>query len=123
MRIKILLTISILLCWATMDAQTRQWSVLDGLPTGEVRQIIALPNHQMLVNCEGVFCISNGAGFIVVPCDRRKAYPLEHYADSLGYGHQWQGDSLLWLRDFYRIYLFDMRTRSFRYDIEVVVSL
>lgn len=118
MRIKILLTISMLLCWATMDAQTRQWGVLDGLPTGEVRQIIPLPNHQMLVNCEGVFCISNGVGFTVVPCDRRKAYLLKHYADSVGYGHQWQGDSLLWLRDFYRIYLFDMRTRSFRYDIE-----
>ena len=118
MRIKILLTISMVLCWATMDAQIRQWGVQDGLPTGEVRQIIALPNHQMLVNCEGVFCISNGAGFTVVSCDRRKAYKLEHYADSAGYGHQWQGDSLLWLRDFYRIYLFDMRTRSFRYDIE-----
>ena len=118
MRIKILLTISMVLCWATMDAQTRQWGVLDGLPTGEVRQIIALPNHQMLVNCEGVFCISNGAGFSIVPCDRRKAYLLEHYADSVGYSHQWQGDSLLWLRDFYRIFLFDMRTRSFRYDIE-----
>ena len=42
MRIKILLTISMVLCWATMDAQTRQWGVLDGLPTGEVRQIIVL---------------------------------------------------------------------------------
>lgn len=101
-----------------VSAQTRRWQAQDGLPTGEVRQIIALPNHQMLVNCEGVFCISNGSGFSVVPCDRRKAYLLEHYADSVGYGHQWQGDSLLWLRDFYRIYLFDMRTRSFRYDIE-----
>ena len=107
-----------MLCWMGVSAQTRRWQVQDGLPTGEVRQIIALPNHQMLVNCEGVFCISNGAGFSIVPCDRRKAYLLEHYADSVGYGHQWQGDSLLWLRDFYRIYLFDMRTRSFRYDIE-----
>ena len=118
MRIKMLLTIGLMLCWATMHAQTRQWGVQDGLPTGEVRQIIALPNHQMLVNCEGVFCISNGEGFTAVPCDRRRTYLLEHYADSVGYGHKWQGDSLLWLRDFYRIYLFDMRTRSFRYDIE-----
>ena len=84
MRIKILLTISMVLCWATMDAQIRQWGVQDGLPTGEVRQIIALPNHQMLVNCEGVFCISNGAGFTVVSCDRRKAYKLEHYEIEIG---------------------------------------
>lgn len=96
----------------------RHWTVANGLPTGEVRQIIPLPNHQMLVNCEGVFCISNGVGFSVVPCDRRRTYQLEHYADSIGYAFQWQGDSLLWLRDFYRIYLFDARTRSFRYDID-----
>ncbi len=118
MKYKILLMICLVLCGTRTKAQARQWGVQNGLPTGEVRQVIALPNHQMLVNCEGVFCISNGAGFTVVPCDRRKAYLLEHYADSVGYGHQWQGDSLLWLRDFYRIYLFDMRTRSFRYDIE-----
>ncbi len=118
MKIKILLTISVMFCWMGVSAQTRQWGVQDGLPTGEVRQIIPLPNHQMLVNCEGAFCISNGAGFLLVPCDWRQTYMLKHYADSLGYGHQWQGDSLLWLHDFYRIYLFDMRTRSFRYDIE-----
>ncbi|MBQ6192941.1 MAG: helix-turn-helix domain-containing protein [Prevotella sp.] len=107
-----------MVCWMGVSAQTRHWGPQDGLPTGEVRQIVALPNHQMLINCEGVFCISNGAGFSVVPCDRRRAYLLAHYADSLGYGHRWQGDSLLWLRDFYRIYLFDMRTCSFRYDID-----
>ena len=118
MRIKILLIISMVFVCATTDAQTREWGVLNGLPTGEVRQIIALPNHQMLVNCEGIFCISNGTGFTIVPCDRRKTYQLEHYAESAGYGYKWQGDSLLWLRDFYRIYLFDMRTRAFRYDIE-----
>lgn len=118
MHLKILLVISMVIGWTTMAAQTHRWGTKDGLPTGEVRQIVALPNHQMLVNCEGVFCISNGAGFTVVPCDRRKTYLLAHYADSVGYSHQWQGDSLLWLRDFYRIYLFDMRTRQFCYDIE-----
>ena len=30
----------------------------------------------------------------------------------------WQGDSLLWLHDFYRVYLFDTRIRAFRYDIK-----
>ena len=106
------------LCLVRVCAEVRHWTVADGLPTGEVRQIIPLPNHQMLVNCEGVFCISNGAGFSVVPCDRRRTYHLEHFAESGGYGHLWQGDSLLWLRDFYRIYLFDMHSCSFRYDID-----
>ena len=115
---KMVLIMGFVMCWTILDAQTRRWSVQDGLPTGEVRQIVALPNHQMLINCEGVFCITNGAGVSVVPCDRRRTYKMEHYADSVGYGYYWQGDSLLWLCDFYRIYLFDTRTRSFRYDIE-----
>lgn len=117
---RILVSCLTLLLWTVSLAQPqmRHWMVADGLPTGEVRQIIALPNRQMLVNCEGVFCISSGAGFSVVPCDRRKTFQLEHFLDSVGYGYQWQGDSLLWLRDFYRIYLFDIRTRAFCYDID-----
>lgn len=91
------------------------WTVADGLPTGEVRQIVELPNGQMLVNCEGVFCLANGAGFNVIGCDYRRTYQLPTHAK--GYGQLWQGDSLLWLHDFYRLFLFDARRRAFRYDI------
>ena len=93
----------------------RHWTVADGLATGEVLQITELPNGQILVNCEGVFCLSNGQSFDVVPCDQRLAYRLTQYANS--YGQLWQGDSLLWLRDFYRIYLFDAHQRTFITDI------
>lgn len=102
-------------CVIYAQAPLRKWTVADGLPTGEVHQIIELPNGQILANCEGVFCISNGKGFQTVPCNQSSTYQLPEF--SQGYSQQWQGDSLLWLRDFYRIYLFDMRTRSFRYDI------
>ena len=111
--------VTLILCLSGLlaaAAQTRRWTVADGLPTGEVHQIVELPNGQMLVNCESVFCLSNGRGFLPVPCDYSRAYRLSHYGG--GYAHQWQGDSLLWLQDFYRIYLFDARTRSFRYDHE-----
>ena len=94
----------------------RHWTVSDGLPTGEVWQIVELPTGQMLVNCEGVFCISNGAGFDLLPCDYDRTCPLRIYAK--GYGRLWQGDSLLWLHDFYRLYLFDARRRAFRYDAD-----
>ena len=87
------------------------WSATDGLPTGEVRQIVELPNGQMLVNCEGVFCLSNGRSFDVVPFDHSRTYPLTPFADN--YGQLWQGDTLLWLRDFYRIFLFDAHRRAF----------
>jgi len=100
----------------TAGAVHRHWTVADGLPTGEVQQIVELPNGQLLVNCEGVFCLSNGAGFDVIGCDYRRAYQLTDHAK--GYGQLWQGDSLLWLHDFYRLFLFDARCRAFRYDID-----
>ncbi len=104
-----------LLMTISMSGQ-RQWTVTDGLPTGEIRQIVELPNGQMLVNCEGVFCLSNGHSFDALACDQNQAYALPQYANS--YGQLWQGDSLLWLRDLYRIYLFDTRTLRFLPDIK-----
>ncbi|MBP5770984.1 MAG: helix-turn-helix domain-containing protein [Bacteroidaceae bacterium] len=100
--------------FAKMAIAQVKWGASDGLPTGEVRQIVELPNGQMLVNCEGVFCLSNGRTFDVVPFDQSRTYSLTPYADN--YGQMWQGDSLLWLRDFYRIFLFDARRRTFLYD-------
>ncbi len=92
----------------------RHWTVADGLPTGEVQQIVELPNGQMLVNCEGVFCLSNGRSFDVVSCDQSRAYQLPRYTNQ--YGLLWEGDSVLWLHDFYRIFCFDARQRMFIND-------
>lgn len=95
-----------------LNAQTYKWTVSNGLPTNEVRQIVELPNGQMLVGCEGQYCLTVGETFVPVACDRRSAVRLKHF--SIRYGHLWQGDSLLWLHDLYRLYLFDARTRTFR---------
>ena len=103
----------LLVCVNHISGQ-RHWTVADGLPTGEVQQIVELPNGQMLVNCEGVFCISNGRSFDVVPCDQSRAYQLSRYTN--GYGLLREGDSVLWLHDFYRIFCFDARQRLFIND-------
>lgn len=121
LKMKPLLCFLLLLLSATSWAIHRNWMVNDGLPTGEVQQIIELPNRQMLVNCEGVFCLSNGVGFDVIACDYSRAFPMERYAK--GYGYMWQGDSLLWLHDFYRVYLFDARRRAFRYDVKARLTV
>lgn len=97
-------------------AHYKHWTVNDGLLTSEVHQIVELPNGQIFVNCEGAFLLCNGQSFLSVDCDRSRSLPLNYYGKD--YGHLWQGDSLLWLRDFYYLYLFDVRTRSFQYDIE-----
>lgn len=97
------------------QSQYKHWTAADGLPTGEVRQIIELPNRQMLVNCEGAFCLSDGKGFRALTCNHNRTLRIPHFTN--GYAHLWEGDSLLWIRDYYRLYLFDTRIRSFRYDI------
>ena len=107
------------LYFAIVNAQVKHYTAKDGLQTNEVRQVIELPNGQVLVNCEGVFDLFDGHSFHEVPYDRNRSYRLSHYK---GYLHLWQGDSLLWLRDFYHLYLFDTRTLSFRYDIEKRLS-
>ena len=105
----------ILLCsmfvWVLCVSGQRHWTVANGLPTGEVHQIVELPNGQMLVNCEGVFCLSNGHSFDVVSCNQILAYKLSQYTNR--YGQLWEGDSILWLRDFYRIYRFDAHQYRF----------
>lgn len=98
-----------------LNAQTRQWTAANGLPTNEVRQIIELPNGQMLVGCEGNYSLTAGERFYSVNYNRRNTILLNRF--STRYAHLWQGDSLLWLHDLYRVYLFDTRTRSFRNDI------
>lgn len=117
MKTSITLLLTLLACLPTMaTTPPRHWAVADGLPTDEVRQLIELPNGQILVNCEGAFCLSDGKGFQPLPCARNKTLRLPHYGN--GYAHLWQGDTILWLRDFYRVYAFDPRTRTFLYDLE-----
>jgi len=121
MRCKFYLLLLMMTCLQLTDVcGQRNWTAANGLPTGEVRQIVELRNGQMLMNCEGVFCISNGSSFDVVSCNPNQAYRLKRYVNS--YGQLWQGDSLLWLRDFYRIYLFDAHQRIFLSNINSYLS-
>ena len=64
------------------------WTAAEGLPTGEIQQIVALPNGQMLVNCEGVFCLSNGRSFDIVACDQNRCHTFRKYVNQ--YGQMWQ---------------------------------
>lgn len=97
-----------------LSAYMRHYTVNDGLPTNEVWQIVQLPNKQILVQSTGPFCLFDGKAFTTLPCDTTDSYKLKNFA---GYGHLKQGDSLLWLRDFYSLYLLDTRTNTFRTDI------
>lgn len=93
----------------------RHLTMADGLPCNQVRQIVELPNHQMLVGTEGMFSLFNGRNFTALECNLDSLRPLPSFG---GHDYLWQGDSLLWLKDYYSLYLFDARTRHFRYDYD-----
>lgn len=97
--------------WATI----KHYTTHDGLPTNEIWQIIKLPNKQILVQSAGTFHIFNGKSFEPIAYDKECAMPLTAFAD---YGKLWQGDSLLWLRNFYNLYLFDTKTNTFKTNVK-----
>lgn len=91
----------------------RHLTIADGLPNNQVRQIVELPNGQILLATEGMFSLFNGQRFVSLSCNLDSVRPLPAFG---GHDHLWQGDSLLWLKDYYNLYLFDARSRQFRYD-------
>ena len=94
----------------------RQFSVQQGLPNRQVQQVIELPNGQILVSNEGMFSLFNGRDFRIIPCDMDSVRTLPHFGC---HSHLWQGDSLLWLKDFYHVYIFDAKRRRFIYDYDL----
>lgn len=112
---RLLSILSILLCLTGRadGNHRRHLTVADGLLNNQVCQLVELPNGQVLVGTEWMFNLYNGQEFVPQECNLDSLYPLPAF----GYhSHLWQGDSLLWLKDFHWLYLYDARTRRFRYD-------
>lgn len=102
--------------YASAVGEFRQFSVQQGLPNRQVQQVIELPNGQILVSNEGMFSLYNGRDFHLIPCDMDSVRTLPHFGC---HSHLWQGDSLLWLKDFYHVYIFDAKRRCFIYDYDL----
>lgn len=91
----------------------KHYSVADGLPNNQIRQIIELPDGQILVASEGFFSLFNGKDFVLQSCNLDSVYRLPDFG---AYSHRWQGDSLLWLKDFYSLYLYNVKEKQFKYN-------
>lgn len=96
-----------------VEAQQRHFTIADGLHNNQVRQIVELPNGQMLVSNEGAFSLYDGNRFQPVYCCLDSIYQLPSFGC---HDYMWVSDSVLMLKDYYCIYLFDTSTMSFRYD-------
>lgn len=100
---------------AVAEPDLRHFTADDGLHNNQVRQIVALPDGRIFVATEGAFSLYNGREFVEQPCclDSVRALPVIG-----GHSHLLQGDTLLWLKDFDALYLYDLRLKRFRYDYD-----
>ena len=114
---RILLAFVLVICFGNLLAQPRYklLTTANGLQNNQVRQIVELPNGQILVATEGMFSLYNGREFVEQPCDLDSVFSLPMFGS---HSFLWQGDSLLWLKDFYSLYLYDAKARKFRYDYQ-----
>lgn len=88
-------------------------TVRDGLYNNQTRQLIELPGGQMLVETEGMFNLYNGVRFT------QQEYNLWQTLPMLGFGgciHWTDRQGMLWIKDYYRLYIYDPDARQFRYD-------
>ena len=89
---KTLITLTLLTLCTKVQGQLRHYGCKEGLTTGEVTQVVEIPNGQILVNTVGSFCLFDGETFVPVPCHTDSLLKLQGFGN---YGYLWQGDSLL----------------------------
>ena len=104
---------------AAAEPDLRHFTADDGLHNNQVRQIVALPDGRIFVATEGAFSLYNGREFVEQPCCLDSVRPLPAVG---GHSHLLQGDTLLWLKDFDALYLYDLRLKRFRYDYDRFLS-
>lgn len=99
-------------------AAAEKFRLLDtkcGLFNNQVRFITQMRDGKILAYTEGMFNVYNGNRFEPLDCDIRHTVPLGMHNICTTYDG---GDGLLWAKDFYRLYLIDMRTQRFMQDID-----
>lgn len=94
-------------------AEVRMLTVRDGLYNNQTRQIIELPGGQMLVQTEGMFNLFNGISFTQQEYNLEKTISMPGFGDRI---HWTDRKGMLWIKDLYRLYIYDPDARRFCYD-------
>lgn len=98
----------------TLSSAFRHFTVSNGLYNNQARQIFELPNGQIMVETEGMFNLFNGVHFLPQEYNLAQVYRMPTYN---GCYHYYDKEGLLWIKDFYNLYLYDTGSRQFIYDV------
>ncbi len=121
-RLKIIaLFISFLLC-AQIQAQEHyafsSISSINGLSDNRVRTLCQLSDRRMIIVTEGLVNIYDGAAFRYMHYDEQRAYSLPKYS---GYHRTYvDNENRLWLKNRFKLMLFDIRKELFNPGIDSV---
>ncbi len=86
-------------------------NVLQGLSDNQIRYIVQLPDGRMVFKTSGNINIYDGASFKYIHQTSNNIYPLKSYN---GFYRIYQGkDSLLWIKDTYKLMCVDLRTEQY----------
>ena len=95
-------------------------SSINGLSDNRVRTICQLTDGRMVIVTEGLVNIFDGASFHYMHYDEQKAYPLNDYS---GWHHLYvDNENHLWLKNQYKLMLFDIRTEMSISNIDSVFT-
>jgi signal transduction histidine kinase/DNA-binding response OmpR family regulator len=95
-------------------------SSINGPSDDRVRTLCQLPDGRMIIITEGLVNIYDGATFRYMHYNEQQAYPLAKYS---GYHRAYVDiENHLWLKNQYKLMLFDIRTESFAPNIDSVFS-
>lgn len=95
-------------------------SSINGLSDNRVRTITQLPDGRMVIVTEGLVNIYDGASFRYMHYDEQKAYSLNKYS---GFHRAYvDSENRLWLKNQYKLLLFDIRTELFILNVDSVFA-
>lgn len=106
------------LCATALHAQPltyRQLGMEQGLFNNQARLVWEMADGRILVATDGMFNLYDGTRFEPLECDLSRTYSLASFTDL--YQAVQQGP-LLWVKDHYNLYLLDLRTGRFLYDVK-----
>ena len=117
-----LYTILLAACFIRLYSQENfVFSVIDsnkGLSQNHINYITQLQDGRMVIIADGLLNIYDGISFNYWHRNDEKTYPLQDYS---GYTRVYIGnEGLLWVKDYYHLSLFDIKTERFISNIDSV---
>ena len=84
-----------------------QYDISSGLFNNQTREVIAMPDHCLLVSVDGMLCLFDGYRFRNISIDRSKTVAMESFVNM---AHYFDRHGRLWIRNYHELIALDTHT-------------